>query len=112
MALKEYYFEYEKTVASNTWNINFSDLKIPDDALYASVTEVFATGGEIIQLDSQLVAPDGLQLSFGVTSVSGKAIGKYYLESNDQTVVTDSAGNMVNITVTQNGGSDPVGSTF
>jgi len=111
MTLVDHYFEFEQTTPATTWDINFESLGIPGTAKYASVEKVFATGGEIIDLDSQLVAPDGLQLSFGVIPVAGKAIGKYYLESGG-TVVTDSAGNVVNITVTQNGGAAPAGATF
>lgn len=112
MALKEYYWEFTQSTPAMTWNISTSDVGVPSAALHVSITEVFATGGTIIQPDSQLVSPDGLQLSFGVTEVSGTAVGKYYLEVPGSSVITDAYGNTVNITVTQNGGTAPTGATF
>jgi hypothetical protein len=106
MALKEYYWTFEQTEAATMWEVN----NVPEGALHPAITEVFATGGYIIQPDSQLVAPYGLQLVFGVTPVSGIAMGKYYLDETT-TDITSSANN-VSITITQNGGTDPVGSTF
>lgn len=108
MALKEYYWQFEQTTAATTWNIN----NVPEGAIRPSITEVFADGGQIIQPDSQLVSPDGLQLSFGVTPVAGMAMGKYYKEVDDSQVVQDGAGNNVTITVTQNAGGTPTGTTF
>lgn len=112
MALREYPWTYVQTQAESTWNIVSADVGIPSNAQFISATEIFADGGEIIQPVSQLVSPDGIQLSFGVQSESGTAVGKYYLEvPDDPQVVQDGYGNNVTITVTQNGGT-PTGTTF
>lgn len=102
---------FTQTEPATVWNI----ANVPEGALYPSITEVFAEGGEIIQPDSQLVSPDGLQLSFGVQAKSGTAVGKYYVEQQavpDPEIIQDGAGNNVTITVTQNTGGTPTGTTF
>lgn len=111
MALKEFYWTFTQDVESTVWDID----NVPEGALHYSITEVFAEGGSIIQPDSQVKAPYGLQLVFGVTPVSGYAMGKYYKdvpESPDNPTVITTGANTVTINVTQNGGTTPAGSTF
>jgi hypothetical protein len=90
------HWTFTQTTASSTWDID----NIPEGAEGAVITHVITDDGQILQPENQLIAPYGLQLSFGVTAVSGTAYGDYYTESDTTTVETD--GNIVNITINQN----------
>lgn len=85
------HWTFEQTEPATTWNVN----NVPEGAKGAVITHIITDEGQILQPDNQLVAPDGLQLSFGVEAVAGVAYGDYYMGDDTTTVVHD--GNTVNI---------------
>lgn len=89
------HWTFEQTTAATEWQID----NIPDGADGAVITHVITNDGRILQPENQVIAPYGLQLSFGVTAVAGTAYGNYYDSSNTTTVESD--GNTVNVTVNQ-----------
>lgn len=108
MALVERYWEFHQAEPATSWDID----NVPEGAIHPAVDRVELVGGEIVSPESQTVAPYGLQLSFGVTPEAGVAVGKYFVEAEDDTTQTISSGaNNVTISVTQNGGT-PTGDTF
>lgn len=90
------HWTFKQVEPATTWNVN----NVPAGGVGAVVTHIITDTGQILQPDNQLVAPDGLQLSFGVEAVSGTAYGDYYVDGDTTTVETD--GNVVNITINQN----------
>lgn len=95
MHQKHWTFSQEQ--AATTWEVN----NIPEGATGAVITHIIADDGQILQPDNQIIAPYGIQLSFGVEEVSGVAYGDYYIEGSDTTTV-EHDGNTVNITINQN----------
>lgn len=90
------HWKFEQNTPATTWDVD----NIPEGATGAVITHIIASDGQILQPDNQVIAPYGLQLSFGVEAVSGVAYGDYYIEGSTTTV--DHNGNVVNITVNQN----------
>lgn len=99
MARIKRYWQFIQETPSTTWEIN----NVPDGAVDPVITHIKTTAGAILQPDSQLVAPYGLELVFGVTPVIGTAYGEYFEET--QNVVVDGYGNSVVINITQTGGA-------
>lgn len=88
---------FTQNEALTTWEVN----NIPENAKGAVITHIEANDGQILQPDNQMKAPYGLQLSFGVEAVAGTAYGTYYVD--DDSVSVEHDGNVVNITINQNG---------
>lgn len=91
------HFEFHQPTPSSIWEVN----NIPDGAKHAVITHIETDSGEILQPDSQLRAPYGIQLSFGVRDVSGTAYGDYYTDD----IVINGNGGVINVTINQN--NDP-----
>lgn len=97
------FWEFAQPTESTTWNVN----NVPENSVRAVITHVVTSDGQVLQPDSQLISPNGLQLSFGVTPISGVAYGEYFLDSDgdgvpdssEHNIVTD--GSVVNITINQ-----------
>lgn len=84
------HWTFEQAAPATTWVVN----NIPEGAQGAVITHIITDGGQILQPDNQLVSPDGLQLSFGVEAVAGKAYGDYYTE-DDTTIINGNGGSIV-----------------
>ena len=83
--------DFVQNTAASVWEVN----NIPEGAARAVVTYIETFEGEILQPDSQMRAPYGIQLSFGVREVSGTAYYDYWAE--DSSTVVEHDGNVVNI---------------
>lgn len=100
------YWSFEQTTASTVWNIN----NVPAASTSAVITHVITDTGQILQPESQLKAPDGLQLSFGVTPKKGIAYGAYFVDADgdgipdEETQTITTGAKVVNITVNQTSG--------
>ena len=92
------HWTFTQQTAYTTWNVN----NIPSGATGSVITHIIADNGQILQPDNQVIAPDGLQLSFGVEAVSGVAYGTYYTEDED--LVISGNGGTINVTINQNNG--------
>ena len=95
MHQKHWTFTQPESNPSSTWEVN----NIPDDAEGAVITHIITTNGQILQPENQIIAPYGLQLSFGVQDVAGVAYGNYF--AKDEIVVSGDGG-VINVTINQN----------
>lgn len=86
-------WNFKQDTPSAMWEVN----NVPANAKNAVITHVETTEGQILQPDNQMRAPYGLQLSFGVESVSGVAYGVYYTDD----VVINGNGGTINVTINQ-----------
>lgn len=91
--MHQQFWTFEQDTASTTWNVN----NIPDGAVEPVITHIKTVDGQILQPDNQLVAPDGLQLSFGVEPQAGIAYGTYFTDD----VVINGNGGVINVTINQ-----------
>lgn len=99
---------YTQSVAEATWNV-----PLPDGVNPSSVAVEVVRDESGIRLfpDNDKVENDILILHFGLDAHAG-TVRYSWIEDDDAQVVQDGYGNNVTITVTQNGGGTPSGSTF
>lgn len=100
---------YTQGEPSTTWNI-----PLPDgiDPASVAVEVIRDTNSNRLFPDNDRVENDMLVLHFGLDEHAGTVRYSWVDSSDDPQVVQDGAGNNVTITVTQNAGGTPTGTTF
>lgn len=91
------HWEFKQETPRSMWEVN----NIPDGAKDAVITHIETDVGEILQPESQMRSPYGIQLSFGVRDISGTAHGVYF---DGEEITINGNGATMNITINQNNG--------
>ena len=79
MSMKQMHWTFEQETVASTWEI----ANVPEGAIGAVITHVISTTGLITSPDHQVIAPYGLEISFGVQGMLGTAYGTYFMECED-----------------------------
>ena len=95
--MHQHQWKFVQDIPMAMWEVN----NIPANAKNAVITHVETSEGQILQPDNQMRAPYGIQLSFGVESVTGTAFGIYYTDD----VIINGNGGTINVTINQHNNS-------
>lgn len=82
MAMIQKHWKFRQETSASVWEVN----NIPDGADGAVISHIITDEGVVLQPDQQLVAPYGLQLSFGVQAYAGVAYGTYFTNEDSQVI--------------------------
>lgn len=91
---------YPQTTPVNVW-----DVPVPEGAKKVRPLAAYGSNGDSLEIDSWSFEQGVLHVNFGIDPVTGELEYEYQLDGNDS-VIVDSNGNQVSITINQYGGGD------